>query len=97
MARLITAANFLHFNMPHGVDYLNPQLSVEQAWDVAAFIISQPRPKKAELDKDFPDILQKPIDAPYGPPYADGFSERQHQYGPFASIRAALAKAKQAR
>ncbi len=26
MARLITAANFLHFNMPHGADYLNPQL-----------------------------------------------------------------------
>jgi thiosulfate dehydrogenase len=96
MARLITAANFLHFNMPHGVDYLNPQLSVEQAWDVAAFIISQPRPKKAGLEKDFPDLLQKPVDAPYGP-YADGFSERQHKYGPFASIRAALAKAKQAR
>lgn len=96
MARLITAANFLHFNMPHGVDYLNPQLSVEQAWDVAAFIISQPRPKKAGLDKDFPDLLQKPVDAPYGP-YVDGFGERQHKYGPFASIRAALAKAKQTR
>ena len=27
MARLITAANFIHFNMPHGADYLNPQLS----------------------------------------------------------------------
>lgn len=93
MARLITAANFLHFNMPHGADYLNPQLSVEQAWDVAAFIISQPRPRKAGLDKDFPDLLRKPVDTPYGP-YADGFSERQHKYGPFAPIRAAIAKAK---
>jgi thiosulfate dehydrogenase len=36
MARLITAANFIHFNMPHGADYLNPQLSPEQAWDIAA-------------------------------------------------------------
>ncbi|MET0674981.1 MAG: c-type cytochrome [Bradyrhizobium sp.] len=96
MARLITAANFLHFNMPHGADYLNPQLSVEQAWDVAAFVISQPRPKKAGLDKDFPNLLQKPVDTPYGP-YADGFSERQHKYGPFAAIRAAIAKAKKAR
>jgi len=40
MARLITAANFIHFNMPHGADYLNPQLSVTEAWDVAAYMIS---------------------------------------------------------
>jgi thiosulfate dehydrogenase len=93
MARLITAANFVHFNMPHGVDYLNPQLSPEQAWDIAAYVLSQPRPHKAGLDKDFPDLLQKPVDAPYGP-YADGFSEQQHKYGPFAPIRAAIAKLK---
>jgi len=93
MARLITAANFLHFNMPHGADYLNPQLSPEQSWDIAAYIISQPRPRKAGLDKDFPDLLEKPVDVPYGP-YADGFSEQQHKYGPFAPIRAAVAKLK---
>jgi thiosulfate dehydrogenase len=93
MARLIAAANFIHFNMPHGVDYLNPQLSPEQAWDIAAYVISQPRPHKAGLDKDFPDLLEKPVDAPYGP-YADGFSEQQHKYGPFAPIRAAIAKLK---
>jgi thiosulfate dehydrogenase len=93
MARLITAANFIHFNMPHGADYLNPQLSPEQAWDIAAYVISQPRPHKAGLDKDFPDLLEKPMDAPYGP-YADGFSEQQHKYGPFAPIRAAIAKLK---
>jgi thiosulfate dehydrogenase len=87
------AANFLHFNMPHGVDYLNPQLSPEQAWDIAAYVISQPRPHKAGLDKDFPDPLEKPVDTPYGP-YADGFSEQQHKYGPFAPIRAAIAKLK---
>ena len=94
MARLITAANFIHFNMPHGADYLNPQLTVEQAWDVAAYLVSQARPKKAGLEKDFPDLLQKPVDNPYGP-YADGFNEEQHKYGPFAPIRDAIARAKQ--
>jgi thiosulfate dehydrogenase len=91
MARLITAANFIHFNMPHGADYLNPQLTPENAWDIAAYMISQPRPQKADLAKDFPDLLQKPVDTPYGP-YADGLSEQQHKYGPFAPIRAAVAK-----
>ena len=93
MARLITAANFIHFNMPHGVDYTNPQLTPEQSWDIAAYLVSQPRPQKAGLDKDFPDRLEKPVDVPYGP-YADGFSEQQHKYGPFAPIRAAIAKLK---
>ncbi len=54
MARLITAANFVHFNMPHGTDYLDPQLTVEQAWDVAAYLISQPRPPKPGLPRIFP-------------------------------------------
>jgi thiosulfate dehydrogenase len=30
---------------------------------------------------------------PYGP-YADGFSEQQHKYGPFAPIKAAIARLK---
>jgi thiosulfate dehydrogenase len=93
MSRLIAAANFIHFNMPHGTDYLNPQLTPEQAWDVAAYMVSQSRPQKADLDKDFPDLLEKPVDVPYGP-YADGFSERQHKYGPFAPIRAEIARLK---
>jgi thiosulfate dehydrogenase len=93
MARLITAANFIHFNMPHGADYLNPQLSPDDAWDAAAYVISQSRPHKADLDKDFPDLLEKPVDTPYGP-YADGFSVEQHKYGPFAPIRAAIARLK---
>ena len=50
MNRLITAANFVHFNMPRGIDYLAPWLSVEEAWDVAAYIVSQPRPQKSGLD-----------------------------------------------
>ncbi len=91
MARLITLANFIHFNMPHGTDYLDPQLSVENAWDIAAYALSQTRPQFADQQHDFPDLLQKPVDTPYGP-YADHFSERQHKYGPFAPIPAAIAK-----
>jgi thiosulfate dehydrogenase len=93
MARLSTMANFVHFNMPHGTDYLDVRLTVEESWDVAAYVLSQPRPQKAGLDKDFPDLLSKPIDTPY-PPYADGFSRAQHKYGPFAPIHAAIEKLK---
>jgi thiosulfate dehydrogenase len=93
MARLITAANFIHFNMPHGADYLDPQMSPADAWDVAAYMLSQPRARKAGLDKDYPNLLDKPIDTPYGP-YADGFSAAQHKYGPFAPIRAEVARLK---
>ena len=94
MARLITFANFIHFNMPHGTDYVDPQLSVDNAWDIAAFVLSHRRPDLAGLEHDFPDLLKKPVDAPYRP-YADRFSERQHKYGPFAPIEAALARLKQ--
>ncbi len=93
MARIITVANFIHFNMPHGIDYLEPRLNVEQAWDIAAYVVSQPRPTRADLAHDFPDLLLKPVDAPYGL-YADHFSAQQHKYGPFAPIRAAIARLK---
>ena len=96
MARLITFANFIHFNMPHGTDYMEPTLSVEDAWDVAAYVLSQPRPQRAAFAHDFPDLLRKPVDTPYGP-YADKFSERQHKYGPFGPIRAAIAQLKRER
>jgi thiosulfate dehydrogenase len=91
MARIITLANFIHFNMPHGADYLNPQVSVDGAWDIAAFVLSHPRPHLAGTAHDFPDLLMKPVDTPYGP-YADHFSEHQHKYGPFGPIRAAIAR-----
>lgn len=95
MARLITFANFIHFNMPHGTDYVNPQLRVENAWDVAAYVLSQPRPNLAGGAHDFPNLLLKPVDTPYGP-YADHFSAQRHKYGPFAPIRAAIERLKQA-
>ncbi|MGD9922836.1 MAG: c-type cytochrome [Pseudorhodoplanes sp.] len=91
MATLIAMANFIHFNMPNGTSYTRPRLRQQEAWDIAAYVISQPRPQREGLDKDFPDLLRKPADIPYGP-YADGFSQRQHMYGPFGPIRAALEK-----
>ena len=96
MARLITIANFVHFNMPHGTDYLDPQLTTEEAWDVAAYVVSQPRPSRADFAHDFPDLLQKPVDTPYGP-YADGFSAEQHKYGPFAPISAEIRRLREDR
>jgi thiosulfate dehydrogenase len=63
--------------MPLGTTFDVPVLTDEQAYDVAGYIASQDRPKKPNLDEDFPIRLQKPIDTPYGP-YADGFPAEQH-------------------
>jgi thiosulfate dehydrogenase len=87
MSRLLTAAAYALHNMPLGTRFDAPVLTDEQAYDVAGYIVSQNRPVKANLDKDFPIRLQKPIDTPYGP-YADGFPAEQHRFGPFGPIRA---------
>jgi thiosulfate dehydrogenase len=89
MSRLLTAAAFALHNMPLGTRFDVPVLTDEQAYDVAGYIVSQVRPKKENLDADFPIRLQKPVDTPYGP-YADGFSAQQHTIGPFGPIRAKL-------
>jgi thiosulfate dehydrogenase len=44
MAKLAYAAAYIRANMPFGIRYLDPVLSEQQAWDVAAFMISKPRP-----------------------------------------------------
>jgi thiosulfate dehydrogenase len=85
--RLSRFAGYIKSNMPQGVSYDNPQLSDEEAWDVAAFVNSQTRPKK-DLHLDWPKISGKPIDNPFGP-YADNFSEQQHKFGPFKPIEQA--------
>ena len=72
---------------PLGTRFDAPVLTDEQAYDVAGYIVSPNRPEKANLERDFPIRLQKPIDAPYGP-YADGFPAEQHRFGPFGPIRA---------
>jgi thiosulfate dehydrogenase len=85
MHRLIVSASYIRANMPLGTSYRAPMLSVEDAWDVAAFINSQPRPARARLDLDYPDRSRKPIDAPF-PPFADPFPLEQHRLGPFKPI-----------
>ncbi|MDP2176158.1 MAG: c-type cytochrome [Bacteroidota bacterium] len=82
--RISNFAKFVKYNMPLGVSHESPQLSDEEAWDVAAFVNSQPRPH-IKVPKDWPDKSKKPIDHPFGP-YADAFSEKQHKFGPFKPI-----------
>jgi thiosulfate dehydrogenase len=85
--RLSRFAGYVKSNMPFGTNHDDPKLSDEEAWDVAAFVNSQPRPLK-DLSSDWPKITGKPVDHPFGP-YADSFSEKQHKYGPFGPIAAA--------
>jgi thiosulfate dehydrogenase len=87
MTRVLTAAAFVLHNMPLGTRFDAPVLTDEDAYDVAGFVNSQSRPEMENLDKDFPNRLQKQVDTPYGP-YVDGFSGEQHRFGPFAPIRA---------
>lgn len=82
--RIGSFAGFVKNNMPFGSDYHHTKLTNEEAWDVAAFVNSMPRPHK-EQSEDWHNISKKPIDFPFGP-YADEFSEQQHKYGPFQPI-----------
>lgn len=90
--RLSNLAKYVKYNMPMGTTFENPQLSDEEAWDVAAFINTQKRPHVAE-PADWPDKSKKPVDHPFGP-YADQYSEKQHKLGPFKPILAATNKNK---
>jgi thiosulfate dehydrogenase len=44
MDRYERIVGFVRRNMPRGVDPLHPQLTLQQAWDVSAYVIAQPRP-----------------------------------------------------
>jgi thiosulfate dehydrogenase len=44
MSHLETASAFVRANMPRGVGYREPLLGEQQAWDVAAYVTTQPRP-----------------------------------------------------
>ncbi len=82
MNRVLTAARFIKARMPLG----QPDLSDDEAFDVAAYINAQERPQRENLEVDYPILSQKPIDSPY-PPYADNFPIEQHRLGPFEPIR----------
>jgi len=44
MDRYRRIVSFVRLNMPRGVDPQHPQLTLQQAWDVSAYVIAQPRP-----------------------------------------------------
>jgi thiosulfate dehydrogenase len=80
--RISNLAGYIKNNMPYlQTSHEKPTLSDDQSWDLAAYINSQPRPHMNQ-SKDWPNIIKKPFDYPYGP-YADSFSEQQHKYGPY--------------
>lgn len=82
--RISNFAGYVKANMPFGVTHESPQLTDEEAWDVAAYVNSRPRPHK-DQSTDWKDISKKPIDYPFGP-YADKFTALQHKFGPFKPI-----------
>jgi thiosulfate dehydrogenase len=94
MYRALTAASFVRHNMPLGTSFDAPTLSDEDAYDVVAFVNSQPRPHKADMEKDFPNRLRKPVDMPF-PPFVDDFPAEQHKYGPYDPIRAKIKELQQ--
>jgi thiosulfate dehydrogenase len=83
--RLSNFAQFIYSNMPLGATFDNPILSEQQAWDIAAYVNSLPRPEK-NLSGDWPKIESKPFDHPFGP-FADPYPEAQHKFGPFKEIQ----------
>ncbi|WP_026899268.1 c-type cytochrome [Daejeonella oryzae] len=82
--RLSGFSGYVKNNMPLGATHENQQLSDEEAWDVAAYVNSMPRPHK-DQSGDWKDTSKKPFDFPFGP-YADKFSAKQHKYGPYDPI-----------
>lgn len=83
--RISKFAAFIKANMPFGVTFENPLLTDEQAWDIAAYVNSMPRPHR-EFPLDWPVLSWKPVDHPFGP-YADSYSEQEHKYGPFGQMQ----------
>lgn len=82
--RISKFAAFIKANMPLGTSHEHPVLTDEEAWDIAAYVNSMPRPHK-DFAGDWPDLTKKPVDHPFGP-YADNWTEADHKYGPFDPI-----------
>lgn len=85
MNRLIMAKRFVKHNMPQGTKFDAPQLSDDEAYDAAAYMLSQPRPLMAGLERDFPARWNKPVDAAFAPYLLDADAE-QHRFGPYPPL-----------
>lgn len=87
MHRVLKSAGFIYHNMPRTVIWDKPQLTVQEALDVAAFINSEELHERPdEIGVSYPDISYKPIDYFKGP-YNDTFSEYQHTFGPWDEMK----------
>jgi thiosulfate dehydrogenase len=84
MSRLIKATRFIHANMPLGATSKNPTLTVDQAYDVAAYVLSLPRPERPGRENDFPDPEFRPADYPV-PAYFKGDKQalQRAKLGPY--------------
>jgi thiosulfate dehydrogenase len=93
MARITNMANFVHSNMPAGADYLHPIDATEDAWESLPMSNrGHGRKRPASLTtfrtcstsrSTLPTVLTPTV-----------LSEAQHKYGPFALIRAEIARIK---
>lgn len=86
--RLSKFAGFIQNNMPYPINFNNPVLTNEQAWDIAAYVNSNDRPVKDHSKDYIADISKKPFDFPFAP-YTDGFTQAQHKYGPYTDMPSA--------
>ena len=88
MHRVVKAAAFIYANMPNAAtSYENPKLTMEEAFDVAAFVNDDRIHKRPANNGtlNYPNFKNKPIDYGIGP-YIDTFPELQHKFGPYQPI-----------
>lgn len=88
MHRVVKAAAFIYANMPNAAtSYENPKLTMEEAFDVSAFVNDDRIHKRPANNGtlNYPNFKNKPIDYGIGP-YIDTFPELQHKFGPYQPI-----------
>ncbi|MCD6065718.1 MAG: cytochrome class [Bacteroidetes bacterium] len=86
--RVTKLGAFIYANMPNKIaTYDNPKLTIEEAFDVCAFINNDDIHKRPQpvTKQDYPNVNNKPIDYAGGP-YIDSFPMLQHKYGPYKPI-----------
>jgi thiosulfate dehydrogenase len=63
MGQIAYAASYIRATMPPGTDYQAPVLSVQEAWDVAAFMIANPHPIAPPEIETVPLPTETPVDS----------------------------------
>lgn len=86
--RVVKAATFIYANMPNKTSSFDkPKLTVEEAFDVAAFI-NDDRIHKRPVNNglvNYPNYKTKPLDYGIGP-FVDSFPDIEHKFGPWKPI-----------